>query len=501
MSTDQDNLLAARFAALAPEPLTADWDEVLDRAGAATVWDDVLARAGVAPVAGPQQATTRWLPRGHRRWVIVAFALVVVGVVVVGSALATHGYDSLRSHSVAAGHRPGSLDTSFGRGGKVTTSIGSGVDVARALAIQQDGKLVAAGTNNTGPIDGGGYNRFALVRYHANGTLDGSFGGGGKVTTPISTGDVVVSADGNSGVFDVDDAYALAIQQDGKLVAAGQAGGGRGHWGSLFGDFALVRYNANGKLDTSFGRGGKVTTPLGGVDVGSGARSLAIQKDGKLVAAGFNWGGGGYALVRYHANGSLDTSFGRGGKVTTPGAAYTLAIQKDGKLVAAGAGDNGFTLARYNANGTLDTSFGRGGIVRTTIGSGGSEAFALVIQRDGKLVAAGSRNNNDGTNGVFVLVRYNANGTLDRSFGRGGKVTTPTGGASALAIQQDGKLVAFGGALVRYNANGTLDRSFGRGGVVTTPTGSASALVIQQDGKLVAAGSSDNGFALVRYWP
>jgi uncharacterized delta-60 repeat protein len=404
--------------------------------------------------------------------------------------------------AAAAGHRHGSLDTGFGRGGKVTTPIRSGRDTAfavrdraSALALQKDGKLVAAGWSES--IESSG---FALVRYNANGTLDTSFGRGGKVTTaPLGSG-----------------SDALAIQQDGKLVAAGSDNSG-----AL--SFLLVRYNANGTLDTSFGGTGKVTTPLGV------ASALAIQKDGKIVAAGRsdinNHSGGVFALVRYNANGTLDRSFGRGGKVTTmigPGAgANALAIQQDGKLVAAGWSNNRFALVRYNANGTLDTSFGRGGKVTTPLGRGAGAA-ALAIQQDGKLVAAGYADN--GPDYDFALVRYNANGKLDTSFGRGGEVTTPVGpgvGASALAIQKDGKLVAAGEgssgrfveigafALVRYNANGTLDTSFSRGGKATTPIGSggdgAAALAIQQDGKLVAAGSSDHGsdqvFALVRYWP
>ena len=477
-------------------------------------WDDVLARARVT---GPQQAPSSWLPRGHRRRVMLAFALVVVGVIVTGSALAALGYHPLGGlrapavHKAAAGHRPGSLDTSFGRGGKVMGTIG-----ASALAIEKDGKLVAAGTSNTGPIAGSGSdageNRFALVRYNANGTLDGSFGRGGKVTTPIVLGEgdcLGGPPTGGAGAS----ASALAIQKDGKLVAAGGGSCGRFRGG----DFALARYNANGTLDGSFGRGGIVTTPTGG------ASALAIQKDGKLVAAGGS--DNGFALVRYNANGSLDGSFGRGGIVTTPvgsgAGASVLAIQQDGKLVAAGSSRNGhvgvFALVRYNANGTLDKSFGRGGKVTTPIIGRGADAdrpypslSALLIQQDGRLVAAGSSQN--GSDGVFALVRYNANGTLDRSFGRGGKVTTmigPGAGANALAIQQDGKLVAAGErratrsdgpggvfALVRYNANGALDGSFGRGGIVTTPLGGASALAIQQDGKLVAAG----GGPLVRYW-
>jgi uncharacterized delta-60 repeat protein len=467
---------------------------------------------------------------------MLAFALVAVGVVVTGSALATRGYGPLAGLRAAAGHRHGSLDTSFGGTGEVTGTIDSGGAAASALAIQKDGKLVAAGHSNTGPFSlpgsSAGNNDFALVRYHANGTLDTSFGRGGKVTTTIGPGGGLSIGGPHAGGAV---ASALAIQKDGKLVAAGGTHHGFG------GEFALARYNANGTLDTSFGRGGIVKTPTGS------ASALAIQQDGKLVAAGGAvlpkpGSDSGFALARYHANGRLDTSFGRGGKVTTPFGsgndfANELAIQKDGKLVAAGVSDNGFALARYHANGTLDTSFGRGGKVTTPIGPGAG-ASALAIQQDGKLVAAGGSDN--GHVGVFTLARYNANGTLDTSFGRGGKVTTPIGpgaGASALAIQQDGKLVVVGGrstrregrpvplpsgdtffVLVRYNANGTLDTSLGRSGKVTTLITNclqdcgASALAIQQDGKLVAAGGGYHGsggypedarlsFALVRYWP
>jgi uncharacterized delta-60 repeat protein len=195
--------------------------------------------------------------------------------------------------------------------------------------------------------------------------------------------------------------------------------------------------------------------------------------------------------------------------------------------VAAGYSDNGsnfdFALVRYNTNGTLDTTFGASGIVTTPVGTGHDVANALGIQSDGRIVAAGSSYNSGSNNYDFALVRYNANGTLDTGFGTGGIVITPIGSgfdiAYALGIQPDGRIVAAGSsdngsnfdfALVRYNANGTLDTGFSIGGIVTTPIGSsddyAIALGIQSsDGKIVAAGYSYNGsnfdFALVRYWP
>src|SRR5262245_54163007 len=158
----------------------------------------------------------------------------------------------------AAQATPGALDTTFGTGGKVRTSVGPGDSEALALVRQPDGKLVAAGFASNGSTDD-----FALARYNANGTLDTSFGSGGKVLTAIGS-----SHDGIS---------ALVRQPDGKLVAAGWSATAVGQV------FALARYNPNGSLDTSFGSGGKVTTAIGSsFDL---VFALALQPDGKLVAA------------------------------------------------------------------------------------------------------------------------------------------------------------------------------------------------------------------------
>jgi uncharacterized delta-60 repeat protein len=272
----------------------------------------------------------------------------------------------------------------------------------------------------------------------------------------------------------------------------------------------------HGSLDLSFGRGGIVTTLIG-IDPGATASALVVQPDGKLVVAGGTSKGGFdyYALARYNVDGSLDRSFGSGGIVTTPWwrqpadpqlaypSAAALVIQRDGKLVAAGDSNNGsvsfFTLVRYRANGSLDRRFGRAGTVTGPRGG----ADALVRQPDGKLVAGGGS----------LIVRYNAEGSRDRSYGLGG--TTTTGGdIHALALEPNGKLVAGGSSrpsnstfyLVRYDTNGSLDRTFGSNGTVKTPIGQsaeADALVVQPDGKLVAAGTSRNGrigyLTLARY--
>src|SRR5437660_960419 len=287
--------------------------------------------------------------------------------------------------SATSSAAPGSLDATFGTGGKVTTSFSGSADM-NALVVQPDGKLVAAGWDAS-------QSAFGLARYNTNGSLDSTFGTGGTVSTPIG--------------IDTYGASALVLQSDGKLVAAGDA------WkDTVDADFAVIRYTANGSLDTAFGTGGKVTTSFGSQE--DDAYALVVQPDGKLVAAGvvFNGVRWDFALARYNTNGSLDTTFGTGGKVVTAigtdgDGASALVLQPDGKLVAAGnteASTRDFVVVRYNATGTLDTTFGTGGKVITAVGTGDDVAFALALQPDGNLVAGGYAAN-AGTD-AFALVRY-----------------------------------------------------------------------------------------------
>jgi uncharacterized delta-60 repeat protein len=235
----------------------------------------------------------------------------------------------------------------------------------------------------------------------------------------------------------------VAIQNDGKIVAVGATyTGGEG-------SFALARFNPNGSLDQSFSGDGKQTTDFGG-----GATGVAIQGDGKIVAVGAN-GHGGFALARYNPNGSLDPSFSGDGKQMTDFGGFDqasgVALQANGKVVVVGQGGpdpSDFAIARYNPNGTLDTSFSGDGKQTTSFSAGCCDgASALAIQGDGKIVAVGLAGGGTGNPGHFALARYNPNGTLDPSFSGDGKQTTEVGDdafAKGVALQGDGKLVVVG---------------------------------------------------------
>lgn len=390
----------------------------------------------------------------------------------------------LASGLFSEGHAaPGALDPTFGSGGKVTTPISSYDDAGQSAAVQSDGKIVVAGYSANGSSDD-----FALARYTVTGALDTNFGSGGKVTTAIG-----VSSAGN----------VVVVQSDGKIIVAGSSYNGSDR------DFALARYTASGTLDSGFGSGGKVATPIGsGHDYGY---SAAVQSDGKILVAGYSWNGNNneFALVRYTATGALDGSFGSGGKVTTmigsSSKGYSVAVQSDGKIVVAGSSINGsnsdFALVRYTATGALDVSFGSGGKVTTPIGSADDQGRSVVLQSDGKIVIAGYSNYN-GANYDFAVVRYMATGAPDPTFGSSGKVVTPFGSSDdigqSMAVQANGKIVVagffyIGGnyafALVRYTTTGALDTSFGSGGKATSTAGWGASVAVQSDGKIVVAGA------------
>jgi uncharacterized delta-60 repeat protein len=385
--------------------------------------------------------------------------------------------------SGSAGAAPGGLDQTFGAHGAVATVIGSRAN-ATAVMLQPDGKIVVAGRSDTDKP------RITLVRYRPDGSLDTTFGTNGiALGTPV-------------------DAFDAVRQTDGKIVAVGATSSGSPD------AFELNRFNQNGSLDSGFGTGGEVTTPVG---TSGEAFAVALQPDGKIVVAGRADAPTTpvFALARYNADGSLDSSFGSGGTVlANPGEASDLAVQPDGKIIVAGDSNNGlqsvFTLARFNGDdGSPDTDFGNGG-TQTTALSGADVAGALALQPDGRILVAGRGFTN--SRDIAELVRYDDHGSLDSSFGNGGVATTTNGqgnGINALTLRPDGKIVAAGSTLkgtqfyftlYRYNANGSSDSGFGSNGIALGTAGNPLDLLLQPDGKAVAVGDGTSAyFALDRF--
>jgi uncharacterized delta-60 repeat protein len=405
----------------------------------------------------------------------------------------------------------GELDSSWNADGIALTQVTPGLDVAHGVAVQADGKVVAAGT--------GGFGEFAVARYGPNGRLDDTFDGDGRVTTDVTDG--------------ADWANAIVLQEDGMIVAAGTAG---------FRRFALVRYGTGGALDPTFGDGGVVVTNVVPGDDDEVIEDVAVQLDGKIVVAGFviRRGGFRFTVARYEADGDLDPSFSDDGKVITRftegwDEAQAVALQEDGKIVAAGtANQHRFAVARYETDGTLDTTFGGDGMTTANLvpGQGFEVANDVAIQADGKIVAAGeagamsreisSRSRRTAEPGSFAVVRFHDDGSLDTGFGGDGSVQTSFSRridrARGVAIQTDGKILAIGSAgekafgdsdvrfaLARYEPDGSLDDTFGGDGRILTNVTEKRDIahaVALDDGRFVVAGRAggfNSTFAVLRY--
>ncbi len=313
----------------------------------------------------------------------------------------------------------GTLDLGFGTNGRVTTDFGATDDVLLELLQEPDGKIVAFGRDNF---------KVLLARYHPDGSLDATFGSGGKV----EVGPQLFAAD-------------VVRQSDGKLVVAG------GRSGNTLGeyDFFVVRIETDGSLDPTFGSGGTVTTNFPD-NLQDGAFGVALQPDGKIVAAGYTVKADhttDLALVRYEADGSLDGSFGSGGLLLSDFGEYDLlydvAVQADGKIVAAGVAALDGSLIRYLPDGSLDASFGSGGRVAPPVGG---FVTSVLIDSTGAFVLGV-----DNVAPPAGLARLRADGSLDASFGVGGLV--PLFLETALSTQErdfgvtlqpDGRIVVAG---------------------------------------------------------
>ncbi|MEP6948667.1 MAG: T9SS type A sorting domain-containing protein [Ginsengibacter sp.] len=405
-------------------------------------------------------------------------------------------------------------DSTFGNNGMQTTGFG-GDSHASSVAIQSDGKIVVAGTEET---NGDYY--FVVARYSSDGSPDITFKGRGQVITDFGFKVPPGFGEPDSVAIHEQFATSIGIQADGKIVVGGYASNG-----SDF-DFAIARYSINGNLDNTFGTNGKQTTKIGSSD--DFGYSLGIQNDGKIVLAGYTSVGTNnhFAVVRYNMNGNPDSTFNGNGRQTADVGSdiqigNSAAIQSDGKIVVAGytmgdTGNNDFAVARFNTNGSPDNTFDNDGILTTDFTSSDDYAGSVAIQSDGKIVVAGYSNIYSPVNVEHLAVsRYNQDGSLDNSFADDGKLDEVSKQGytvfNTAAIQADGKIVAAGltwdgsnydFAVARYNINGSPDSTFSDDGKLTTDFGArdeAVSIAIQPDGKIVVAGNSDTQFAIARY--
>lgn len=328
----------------------------------------------------------------------------------------------------------GSPDLSFGSSdGRSVIDINGTVEECYAMALQPDGKIVIAGGINN--IEVG----FLVVRLNAtDGLVDNTFGNGGFTVVPFSSTSF---------------AYDLAIQADGKILAAGITTEG------LNVDAALARLNPDGSHDNSFSFDGKVVTSVNDDDWIQG---LHVDANGKITVAGSTEPGIGQfntLLMRYNSDGSLDNTFGINGIVETDMAPaldefYNLTVDGAGSIFATGALYNGSTnmlLAKFNPDGSLDNSFSFNGYVDTDFSNDDDRGWDVIVQPDSKILVVGEARV---PSNVFAMARYTPNGDLDPSFGTGGKVTTALGTfaeARAVALQSDLKILAAGIALSSGN--------------------------------------------------
>ena len=373
------------------------------------------------------------------------------------------------------------LDDAFGTQGQVRTGLKQ-YSESYAAVLQPDGKVVAVGTTSDGEDA-----FFGLVRYLPDGTLDASFGDGGKVVTDLQP-------PGTS--FRSGFPYAATLQQDGKVVVGGVLYSGGPRYAR---QLVVIRYTPDGKLDTTFGTGGFFSSETFGE---SAAYDAAVQPDGKIVVVGEL--GDDTLLLRLTPEGGLDPSFGTGGFITASlyGREASLALTRNGQYLVG----SGRSLTRYNPDGSVDPSFKR------LFEYGPVD---LALQADGRIIVGGTRKVNYGdgltlqtsplpSQTEMVVQRLSENGAVDPNFGQGGVAVVGRGGYRALkdlAVQPDGKVVVldYNALVARLSADGALEAS----AVGTSET--AVTTLVTQDNAILIVGSvssrNEHKFALAKFLP
>ncbi|SHJ18754.1 delta-60 repeat domain-containing protein [Malonomonas rubra DSM 5091] len=385
----------------------------------------------------------------------------------------------------------GDMDASFGVDGVVAGAVQHD-SVIETLALSGDQVLVLSKSDEG--VDQGVY----LVRYNSDGSLDSTFGSTGKVAVALGGMTLLNS---------------MTLQPDGKILVVGES-----YSAVTKNDILLIRFTADGSLDSSFGGAGYVATDLGAYETGSG---VVCRSDGKIYVSGDSKpddlsANDALLVIAYNSDGSLDTQFGgSSGYVLTPldgfvsAAANSLLLDDEGKIIVAGTSEDAsvdsFTLVRYGSDGNLDTSFGSGGIVKTSL-SGPSDLVCAMPAGNGKTNLVGEVYPDSGTDLLVGLSRINNDGSLDIDFGSNGQVLTQVWTRENerfrvrdCAVQRDGKLVVAGldtyeptgetaAGLVRYDQSGALDSSFGTNGILLSQAEFADTVVPMSDGSLFVAG-------------
>jgi uncharacterized delta-60 repeat protein len=400
----------------------------------------------------------------------------------------------------------GSLDLSFGIGGKVFFSPSDTINLNASLhiALQSDGKIIGVGSGFRGTSSD-----FITMRFNQNGTIDHSFGGKGYVFTDFGGNDI---------------ATCIAIQKDGKIITGGFSGQNANK-----NDFAISRFNTDGSLDHTFNSNGKLLTPFSTFD--AHLFSIVLQPNGKILAGGDfdksnQLSAFDFVVARYNSDGSLDPSFGNNGWTNTNlgynERIFAINLQPDGRIVGGGLASQffnytRFALVRYNSNGSLDSSFNGSGTAILSTRQSPEYVRAIAIQPDGAILIAGESSRTDVLGNDMVLLRYKGNGLIDNSFGNNGILIYTTGIAANssrnVLLQQDSKILLTGTATtsdgrsnfvtIRSKSDGLIDSSYGTIGKSIIPMPSCFATTsIFQGNRIIVGGTTHDGnngeFALIR---
>lgn len=387
--------------------------------------------------------------------------------------------------------QPGTLDQSFGNGGKVYTDKGGNENYLSSIAIQTTGRIIVTGfsTYNGYSVDG-----FETGRYYPDGHIDSSFGVNGFVTTSFGS--------------QYDNANSVVVQNDNKIVVSGTSKG----------VLKIIRYLENGKIDSSFGKNG-ITTYQDGY-----GQKVILSPNKKFFVTTQ-----GFGFIRLKSNGNIDSTFGNNGfAYTTFGYSseycYAITIQPNGKILLAGNVTNdgknfNYAIARFNPNGSIDSTFGTNGKTLTSISGLSSFASSVAVDSKNNIVVGGGSFNYATLNGGITIIRYNSKGKIDETFANQGILIDTVGYlnlASSLFLTSNDDMILMGEAnnntqydfgLAKYKSDGKPDLSFGNGGQVITDFQNGSDKttcgLLQNDGKILLAGlayiNGQSDFALARY--